>query len=75
MTAYLLDTNHVSALLDGVSVMRDRGVAADPNDLFGIAIPIFFRGRHTHRKLAHRRRGMNPGESYELRITYLEVNP
>ncbi len=40
MTAYLLDTNHVSALLDGAPAMRERLDTIAPNDQFGITTPI-----------------------------------
>jgi hypothetical protein len=54
MTAYLLDTNHVSALLDGVVAIRERIEAADPGDLFGIAVPIlgelYFRAYASQRR-------------------------
>lgn len=40
MIAYLLDTNHVSALLDGVLSMQGRLKITAPDNQFGITTPI-----------------------------------
>ena len=57
MTAYLLDTNHVSALLDGIVTIRERIKAAAPGDVFGISVPIL--GELYFRAYASQRREEN----------------
>ncbi len=70
MTAYLLDTNHVSALLDGVVAIRERIEAADPGDLFGIAVPIL--GELYFRAYASQRREENLAQLADF-LTHVRV--
>ena len=57
MTAYLLDTNHVSALLDGAPAMQKRLEITTPDNQFGITTPIL--GELYFRAYASQRRQEN----------------
>lgn len=57
MTAYLLDTNHVSALLDGAPGIRERLEIIAPDNQFGITTPIL--GELYFRAYASQRRQEN----------------
>ena len=50
MTVYLLDTNHVSALLDGNEGIRERLVGTPPHSRFGITTST---GRTKTEKVPH----------------------